>query len=133
MKLREEYTCPLELVHDILKGKWKTIIIWKLRLGPNSLSKLKKDIVGISEKMLLEHLKSLMAFAMVDKRVYEGYPLKVEYYLTAKGREVLKALEVFQKLGIQYMIENNQLELLRAKGLIDDLSCLNIKGIPTKK
>ena len=31
MKLRESYTCPLELVHDIIKGKWKTIIIFQLR------------------------------------------------------------------------------------------------------
>lgn len=27
MKLREEYTCPLELVHCMIKGKWKTIIL----------------------------------------------------------------------------------------------------------
>lgn len=33
MKIRETYTCPLELVHDITKGKWKTIIIFKLRNG----------------------------------------------------------------------------------------------------
>ena len=31
MKLREEYTCPLEIVHDIIKGKWKTIILFQLR------------------------------------------------------------------------------------------------------
>lgn len=133
MKLRKQYTCPLELVHDMLKGKWKAIIIWKLRLGASSLSQLKKSIVGISEKMLIEHLKSLMEFKIVDKYVYEGYPLKVEYYLTSKGKEVLKALEVFQKLGIQYMIENNQLGLLIEKGLVNDLSCVNAKGIPTKK
>ena len=30
MKIRNEYTCPLELVHDIIKGKWKTIIIFQL-------------------------------------------------------------------------------------------------------
>lgn len=30
MKIRNEYTCPLELVHDIIKGKWKTIIIFQV-------------------------------------------------------------------------------------------------------
>lgn len=30
MKLRENYTCPLEFVHDIIKGKWKTIIIFSI-------------------------------------------------------------------------------------------------------
>ncbi len=29
MKIRTEYTCPLELVHDMTKGKWKPIILWR--------------------------------------------------------------------------------------------------------
>ena len=29
MKMREEFTCPLELVHDMIKGKWKPIILWR--------------------------------------------------------------------------------------------------------
>ena len=45
MKMRQNYTCPLELVHDMIKGKWKPIILWRLRLGPASLSKLEQDIV----------------------------------------------------------------------------------------
>ncbi|AXU27453.1 transcriptional regulator [Clostridioides difficile] len=31
MKIRDEYTCPLEIVHDIIKGKWKTILIFELK------------------------------------------------------------------------------------------------------
>ncbi len=33
MKMRTEYTCPLELVNDMIKGKWKPIILWRLRVG----------------------------------------------------------------------------------------------------
>ncbi|MEG1135752.1 MAG: transcriptional regulator, partial [Anaerovoracaceae bacterium] len=29
MLIRKEYTCPLELTHDMIKGKWKTIILWR--------------------------------------------------------------------------------------------------------
>ncbi|MEG2868946.1 MAG: helix-turn-helix domain-containing protein [Terrisporobacter sp.] len=118
MKLREEYTCPLELVNDILKGKWKGIIIWRLRLGETSLSKLRKDINGITEKMLLEHLKDLIRFNLVDKNIHEGYPLSVEYYLTDRGKEVVKALEIFQKLGIEYMLEDGREEELKELGLL---------------
>ncbi|EFV23021.1 hypothetical protein HMPREF1011_01144 [Anaerostipes caccae] len=42
MKMRNEYTCPLELTHDIIKGKWKPIILWELSKGGSSLSVLKK-------------------------------------------------------------------------------------------
>ena len=38
LKIRDEYTCPLELVHDMIKGKWKPIILWRLRLGATTTS-----------------------------------------------------------------------------------------------
>lgn len=59
MKLRDEYTCPLELVHDMIKGKWKPIILWRLRLGATSLSKLERDIDGITQKMGNQILEAL--------------------------------------------------------------------------
>lgn len=100
MKIREQYTCPLELVHDALKGKWKPIIIWRLRLNPTSLSSLQRDIEGISQKMLLEQLKELMEIGFVDKKVYQGYPLKVEYFLTEDlGKRILQAIVIMQEIG----------------------------------
>ena len=63
MKMRTVYTCPLELVNDMIKGKWKPIILWRLRLGATSLAKLERDIDGITQKMLLEQLKELMVQA----------------------------------------------------------------------
>lgn len=118
MKIRKEFTCPLEIVTDMIKGKWKTIIIWRLRLGATSLSKLRKDINGITEKMLLENLKDLIDVGIVDKNEYSGYPLRVEYYLTNRGTDILKALEILQKVGIDYMIENGRENELIDIGLI---------------
>lgn len=119
MKLREEYTCPLELTHDMIRGKWKPIILWRLRLEPTSLSQLERDIEGISQKMLLEQLKELMDFGLVGKKVFEGYPLKVEYSLTdGRGRRMLEALKVMQEVGIDFMRENGMQDVLRDKGLM---------------
>lgn len=120
MLLRKEYTCPLELTHDMIKGKWKTIILWRLRLGHTSLAKLEKDIEGITQKMLLEQLKELIAYGLVEKITYEGFPLRVKYFLNAKqGQKMLKALEILQSVGIDYMIENNMSDVLKDKGVID--------------
>ena len=39
MKIRKEYTCPLEIMHDIINGKWKMVILWQLKLrGRTSLN-----------------------------------------------------------------------------------------------
>ena len=88
MKLRDQYTCPLELTHDITKGKWKPIILWQLGKEKMSLSQLEKDISGINQKMLLEQIKELIYFGMVSKQFFKGYPLKVEYTLTERGRKI---------------------------------------------
>lgn len=118
MKIRNDYTCPLEIVHDIMKGKWKTILVFQLRNGNRTFSELRNDIEGISEKMLLQALKELREFGIVDKIASEGYPLHVEYFLTKRGRKMLQAIIIMQDIGIEYMIEHGQLESLRKKGLI---------------
>jgi DNA-binding HxlR family transcriptional regulator len=106
MKIRETITCPLELTHDIIKGKWKLIIIWNLK-DKKSLSMLEKSINGISQKMLLEHLNELMKFKIVDKNSYSGYPLKVDYFLTDRGRELLDAIIILQRIGTDIQTEFN--------------------------
>ena len=118
MKIRKDYTCPLEIVHDIVKGKWKPIILFQLRNSSKSLSQLQREINGITQKMLLEQLKELQQFGIVDKLSSEGYPLHVEYFLTPKkGREILKAFRIMQNVGIEYMMENGMEEELEEKGI----------------
>lgn len=110
MKLRQEYTCPLEITHDILKGKWKTVILYQLKYyGKLSLAQLERDIKGISQKMLLQQLNELREFGLVDKIQYEGYPLKVEYFLTAdRGQKIIQALEIMQEIGQGYLKEQSR-------------------------
>lgn len=119
MKIRDEYTCPLEVVHDIIKGKWKPIILWQLKYGPTSLSKLEHDISGISQKMLLEQLKELKEFGLVDKINFNGYPLHVEYFLTEeRGKKIIPALEILQSIGVDYMVEHGMTGFLDEKGIV---------------
>ncbi len=109
MKIRKEITCPLEITHDILKGKWKTVILYQLRyFGPVSLSQLQSGIKGISQKMLLEQLKELMQFGLVEKTIFEGYPLRVEYFLTeGRGLKIIEALDIMQEVGKDYLEEQS--------------------------
>lgn len=119
LKIRDEYTCPLELTHDITKGKWKPIILWQLKPGGVSLASLERDIQGINQKMLIEQLKELQEFGLISKVSYDGYPLKVEYSLTERGQKMLEAITIMQSVGVELMLENGMEEFLRDKGLID--------------
>lgn len=126
MKMRKEYTCPLEIVHDIVRGKWKTIIIFQLRNGSKTFTALEHEIGGISQKMLLQQLKELREFSLLDKISTQGYPLHVEYFLTERGKKFLEAVEIMQKIGIEYMIEHGQSDILKQKGI-------NLYSLLTKK
>lgn len=56
--------------------------------------------------MLLEQLRELQEFDLVDKRKFDGYPLKVEYFITRdKGERIIKALEIMQESGTEYLKE----------------------------
>lgn len=124
MKIRLNWTCPLELVHDMISGKWKPIILWRLRLKNASLSELEKDIKGINQKMLLEHLKELIEFGFVSKKSFNGYPLKVEYSLTKdKGKKILRALKIMQEVGIDFMIEYGHEKTLIEKSVLTEEEC----------
>lgn len=118
MKIRERYTCPLEIVHDIIKGKWKTIILFQLQYGVASLSQLKQHIEGISQKMLLQQLNELREFGLIQKRSFEGYPLHVEYSLTPeRGQKMLRAIGIMQEIGVDYMVEHDMTDVLDQKGI----------------
>jgi DNA-binding HxlR family transcriptional regulator len=90
MKMRNEYTCPLELTHDIIKGKWKPIILWELSKGSSSLSVLKKSIRGISQKMLVQHLKELQEWGMIGNRIT---------FSRNEGKRFLKPYQLCRMLG----------------------------------
>jgi len=82
------------------------VIIWQINYRKRvSLSQLEKDIKGISQKMLLEQLKDLRKYKLVDKKKYDDYPLRVEYFLTEKGEKIIESLKVMQELGIEYLEE----------------------------
>ncbi|AKN31307.1 transcriptional regulator [Clostridium carboxidivorans P7] len=118
MKLRNKYTCPLELTHDIIRGKWKPIILWQLGKGASSLVYLQESIEGIGQKMLLQHLRELQDFDMIQKKQFNGYPLKVEYSLTERGKQMLDVVITMQKIGIELMKEDGKEDFLKEKGLL---------------
>ena len=121
MKIRDDYTCPLEIVHDIIKGKWKTIILYQMKDGPKGLSELEREIEGITQKMLLEQLRELIEFGLVEKKSYEGYPLRVEYSVTnRRGKKMIEAITIMQMIGVDYMLEKGMTDALINKGILSE-------------
>ena len=101
-------TCPLELTQEILKKKWISIILWRLRLGSMRIRDFKKDIKGCNEKMLIDHLNELLKVGLITKIEHEDiYPKHSEYSLTEMGQDLLPILEKMQMFGQKYLLDKN--------------------------
>jgi len=104
MKIRDKYTCPLELSHDLIKGKWKPIILWNLQ-DTKSLVELEKSIIGITQKMLIQQINELIEYSIVSKYKHPGYPLKTELKLTDRGYKLIEAIMILQSVGVEIQKE----------------------------
>jgi DNA-binding HxlR family transcriptional regulator len=97
------YNCPVEAAVDVFGGKWKALILWWLQERTWRFAELRRQIPGITEKMLTQQLRELEADGIVDRRVYPTVPPKVEYSLTEYGRSLKRALRAICDWGQNHM------------------------------
>ncbi|MFC0435464.1 helix-turn-helix domain-containing protein [Kutzneria buriramensis] len=88
--------CPSRDVLDRIGDKWTVLVLGELgRHGVSRYTHLRKQLAGVSEKMLTQTLRALERDGIVRRTVYPTVPARVEYDLTPLGqtlREPLKAL-----------------------------------------
>lgn len=97
------YGCPVEATLDVMGGKWKPLILWRLMETTLRFSELRKLIPGVTEKMLTQQLRELEADGVVHREVYPTVPPKVEYSLTDYGCSMKPALEAICAWGKIHM------------------------------
>jgi len=85
--------CPVQHTHQFIGGKWRVGILWSLRNGPRRFGELKRDVLGISEKMLIQELKHLQKFGVLDRKTHHEVPPKVEYSLRLRGKSLMPLIE----------------------------------------
>ncbi|MGX5844614.1 winged helix-turn-helix transcriptional regulator [Mesorhizobium sp. ArgA1] len=91
------YGCPVEFALDALGGKWKTVIIARIKQGPLRYSELRRLIPSLSEKMLTQRLADLVEIGFV---VLETSPDgKARYALTKRGHDLAGALQALYDWG----------------------------------
>ena len=100
MQSKDLPKCPIETTLKMLGCKWKVLIIRELLTGTKRFCELKKSVTGITQKVLTAKLRDMEALGIVERKVYEQTPPKVEYSLTDIGyslRKVLDALKIWGK------------------------------------
>ena len=91
--------CPLTAALAAIGGKWKLIIIYWLAESPRHFAALRLLMPGISQKVLTQQLRELVADAIVHRQPQGSIPAPVEYSLTGYGRSLLPLVEDIRLWG----------------------------------
>jgi len=91
--------CPLTAALAAIGGKWKLIIVYWLAESPKHFAALRREMSGISQKVLTQQLRELERDGLVRRQPTGAIPAPVEYSLTEYGRSVLPLLENVRTWG----------------------------------
>ncbi len=88
--------CPTRLALDRIADKWTVLIVGRLAGGTRRFGELRRDIDGISPKVLTQKLRELERDGVITRKLYASVPPKVEYSLTPLGRTLIDLLEAIR-------------------------------------
>ncbi|WP_129670103.1 winged helix-turn-helix transcriptional regulator [Phytoactinopolyspora endophytica] len=106
----QSYVCGLDAAIDVVGGKWKVLLLWTLSEGEKRFGELKRCLDGVSEKMLIQHLRELERDGVVHREVHHVVPPKVQYSLTEFGVSLNDALRPLGAWGCEH---KTRLEAIR--------------------
>ena len=94
--------CGLDLVGEVLYGKWKIRLLWFINEGYQRPSELQRQIPDASRRVLNIQLKELLEHELVTKKIYPVVPPKVEYSLTDFGKSLIPVISVIGDWGDEH-------------------------------
>lgn len=95
--------CPVAVTLKIFGGRWRLLIINYLLTGKKRYSELRRQMPQISEKMLIQELRELERYDMVERTVKPSSPPTVQYELTEYGMKSKEIVTVVYAWGVEYL------------------------------
>ena len=102
--VHERASCAVAACSEIIGAKWTALIVHDLSEGPRRFSQLEAACPGISPRTLAERLRVLESEEFVERRSYAESPPRVEYELTAKGRDLLPIIGEMRRFGHTWLV-----------------------------
>jgi DNA-binding HxlR family transcriptional regulator len=99
------YGCPVEATIDVIGGKWKSVLLFHLLGQTRRFGDLKRQMPGITQRMLTLQLRELEADGVVHREVFHAVPPHVEYSLTEFGQSLGPILLLMKEWGNRFSEE----------------------------
>jgi len=100
-KLRDD--CPVKAAIDVIRGRWKALILRELRDGTKRFTELRAAMPEVTAQTLTLQLRQLEADEVVSRTIYPVIPARVEYELSDYGRTLSKVMEELEAWGEGYL------------------------------
>ena len=94
--------CPVAATVALIGSKWKLLILRNLMARPWRFNELKKDLAGISQKVLTDSLRGLESDGIITRTVYPDVPPRVEYALSELGESMRPIIHSMEAWGAYY-------------------------------
>jgi DNA-binding HxlR family transcriptional regulator len=101
--MRANETCPVATTLDLIGGKYKALILWRLANAKMRYSELRKIIPNVTPKTLTQQLRELESSQLIHREVFPVIPPKVEYSLTERGESLMPVLIAMRDWGTEYL------------------------------
>ena len=103
MKTKDELPqCPVATTVQIIGSKWKLLILRNLLTRPWRFNELRKNLEGISQKVLTDSLRSMEEDGIITRTVYPEVPPRVEYALSELGESIRPIIDAMTEWGNNY-------------------------------
>lgn len=100
--------CPVATTVQLMGSKWKILILRNLRARPWRFNELRRDLEGISQKVLTDSLRAMEEDGIVTRTVYPEAPPRVEYALSDLGESMRPILDAMEEWGRWYQARCRQ-------------------------
>lgn len=110
MSLPDEVFCPhFHHAVEVVGKRWTGVILRALLLGTTRFSDLRAAVPSLSDRMLAARLRELQDEGIVERQVHPETPVRIEYTLTSKGRELQTAIEALSQWAEKWAVVEAEL------------------------
>ncbi len=96
--------CPVEATLDIIGGKWKSIILFRVLEETRRFNELRRLLPNLTQRILTNQLRELESDGLISRKIYAEIPPKVEYSITEFGKTLEPVLRTLTQWAHQHML-----------------------------